>query len=112
MPDKAINDPANYRKMCEPFADAETAQIALDDFYRELRELRNKHKIPDMLTVIKISAMRDGKEATAILTGYNGDVLREPELAAYAYGESQANYEAYIQNLATGHTITKPPKVK
>ena len=85
-----INDPENYRKLLEPFATPEAANIALIAFYDEVRAARNKHRIPDVLVVASMNVAYDSGEGRAISRKYDGDISREESMAAYAYGAAGA----------------------
>ena len=94
--DKVIRDPQLYREMCVPFPDTEATQIAVDAFYEDVRESRRKHKIPDVLVVIRFTTMVDGVEMTAYLTGNNGNPLECEPMAAFALAESGQKRMAII----------------
>ena len=98
MPNKlssqVINDPTLYRKMSEPFPDTETANDAVKDFCGALRELRGKHKIPDVLFTLRVNCIVKGEELVAIVPCFCGDANNEETMAAYSLAEAQANRQA------------------
>jgi flagellar basal body L-ring protein FlgH len=97
------NDPENYRKMREPFENLEKANEAIENFYDELFEIRKKYNISDILIVIKDSCKyADGKIGTFMQCLQYGNSLNGKQLAAYAYGQMQANDREMINKLLAG----------
>jgi len=98
-----INDPENYRKMCEPFASANEANAALEAFFADVRAARKKHRIANVLMVaeLRVNYPETG-EGSAMVHGFNGDVLMAVPLAAFAYGKTQEEQRQLINNLAAG----------
>ena len=100
-----IVDPDNYTQMSVPFESSELANEALSGFYNELREIRKKYKIPDVLIVTKGSVKtEDGTTGDYIQHSSFGNSLNQLPMAAYAYGQIQAEHEALISKLIAGKT--------
>ena len=49
---QSIIDPDNYRNLCEPFETDDAAYEALEKFWEEFYEIRNKHKIADVYVIM------------------------------------------------------------
>lgn len=99
---KTFIAPDNYRKLCEPFPSAAAADEALDAFWLELYELRNKHKIPDLSVVAAVSATAESGEATLMVDVHIGDQLRKESMLAWAFGQAQSERQAEIGRLVSG----------
>lgn len=97
-----ITDPENYRKMSEPFASADEANAALKEFMAGVRELRKKHRIADVLTVVAVNAKYESGEGRAITHGFNGNSQNAEGMAAYAYGQESADRREWMNRLMSG----------
>jgi hypothetical protein len=98
------NDPDNYAKMSIPFESTEAANEALSNFHKELGELRKKYKIPDLLIVTKGSVKHDGETGDWMQHSSYGSSLNQLTMAAYAYGQLQAEHKELISKLIAGKT--------
>ena len=100
---KTFIAPDNYRKLCEPFPSAEAAEDALNAFWEELYELRNKHRIPDLTVVARANfASDDDDEASVMVDVHCGDRLQKEPMLAWAFGRAQADRQAEIGRLMNG----------
>ena len=101
---KVVNDLDNYYKMSEPFESTDAANKAISTFYEELSLLRKKHKITDLLVVIKGSVKySDGRLGEFIQHSNFGSSLNVGVMAAYAYGQAQADHEEKLNKLLAGN---------
>ena len=108
---EGINDPATYRRLSEPFASVDEAEKAWMAFAAELRELRAKHRIADLLAVAGISFIAaDGEESWLPIVLHNGDEMKAETLAAYAFGAEQANRQERIARALQAKPSIKNPK--
>lgn len=106
-------DPANYRKMADPFSSIEDASDAIDSFWRELYELRNKHRIRDVHLILECDVVRnDGSEGTTILSGHIGDENKAEIMVGFAFGQVQADRQDRVAKTMAGKFVTKLPKRK
>jgi hypothetical protein len=94
------NDLSNYRKLSEPFPDAEVANQALHEFFEAFYELRNKHNIRDAYVVVSVPVhypadeQGDEVEADAFASMHAGNELMREPLTQWAAGfESAAGIE-------------------
>lgn len=97
-----MNNPAKYREMCVPFESVDAANEALGAFQKELRELRQKHRIRDVTFAMAVdikSPEHQGGEFVARVTGHIGNSSIHLELSAYALGEARAEAEAGMRAL-------------
>lgn len=67
-----IQNPALYRKLSEPFENKEAFDQALSEFTSELRALREKHKLPDVVYIISANVKNDAGEQTLVASGHCG----------------------------------------
>lgn len=94
---RLFNDPALYRRMSQPKASIDAAQAAWDAFCAEVRVLREKHAIPDVLVASFIPCI-EGDNETEVFANLNlGSSARSLELAARLYGSEQAIHEAMMR---------------
>lgn len=97
---KQKNDPALYRRMCEPFASAEEANAALTAFYDELRALREKHRIADVHVTWSVNVVFPDGETPSIGGAHIGDPAKAESMAAWAFGFETADTRAQIERIA------------
>ena len=92
-----INNPAMYRELSRPFETIEDANEALTAFEKDLYELRVKHRIPDLLFVMRVSVLyEDGEEGAPVAVGMFGDENQMESLAGVAYGRANAERQERI----------------
>jgi hypothetical protein len=86
--EKGKKNPDNYRKLCEPFESMAAVEKAITAFWEEFYELRNKHKIPDVLVVWRVPAYdAEGEEGIVTSKLYCGNSDHAEGMAAMAYGQ-------------------------
>ena len=91
MPEDRIEDPGLYRRLSEPFPSFNAANDAINAFNVDLRAIREKHKIPDIVFVIAVSAIGDdGDVGDFVLGGGHGDGLKDESLFAYGFAKAQS----------------------
>ncbi len=90
-----------YYKMNQPFENKDVANESIMKFYEELGELREKYKIADLFVITRGSVKYEDKIGEFMDTMSYGDPLKQEALAAYGYGQSQADYRAII-NMVLG----------
>lgn len=100
---KQTNDPDNYSKMLVPFESMDAANEALTKFFDEVGEIRKKYKIPDVLIITKGSIRHeDGSEGDFMNHSGFGSMLNQLPMAAYCYGQVQAEQKETISKLISG----------
>ena len=82
---EGINDPCNYRNLCEPIS-RNDANARLQAFCEELYELRNKHKIKDVYAVLQVNVVNGEDKGTITSCMHCGSELERENMAAFAYG--------------------------
>lgn len=103
MENKIKNDPENYHKMSEPYESPEKANEALRKFYDKVSEARNEFKIADVLIVTKGSVRyNDGEVGQFLQHSQYGNQLNGTSMAAYAYGQLQAEERELLNKLVAG----------
>lgn len=126
-----VSDPAHYRKLCEPFASTEAAGEAVDAFFKEVRALRDKHKIPDVYVMLEVTCLvpdpatpspADRKplspggesgpipvlEMRASACSQMGDNLRTLSMLANFLGQERRNLDEAIKELSQADTAPAP----
>lgn len=99
MSDSKWNDPANYRKMCEPHEQAD-AQAAIDAFIEDVRLARNKHRMMDVHVVIMANMKSpEGNESPVISRSHMGDTGKAQVMLAYALGNQEAEDAERARNV-------------
>ena len=100
-----IDNMENYRICSEPFASPEEANEVLRQFFKELYELRVKHKIHN-LTVVVGDSYGTGE---FFCSAHFGNPLQAESMAAWRFGEAQAERQAAtIKLIGEGGGVKKP----
>lgn len=107
MSSQLIHDPKLYRELSQPFASVEAASEALDKFNSEVRELRSKYRIPDVVILTSVNIDYPDGEASAIGISHHGSPAVAQSIASYAAGY----YAAEAAEL-TSRTIAAGKKAK
>jgi len=94
------NDPANYRKMSEPFESIEAANESLLKFYEAIETARKEFHIMDVHVIVKMNVMRDGNEGAAMTSAHYGNTLESAPMCAWAFGNEQADLVAALRESA------------
>ncbi len=96
-------DPARYRTLSEPFDSKETGQAAILAFFKDLGEIRVKHKIPDLYVVIRASVLTETKEEGIFTTSLHyGSELEAEGMLAWALGRVQCERQDRIAKQIKG----------
>jgi hypothetical protein len=106
-----FNDPGLYRRLSEPFPTVEAGNEAIQGFFRELRELRAKWKLPDVYCVVMGNAVHpNGSEGKFIISAHNGSAAEAEAMIAWAMGYEQSLRQDRIQGAMRGRGfIMRPP---
>lgn len=100
---KFKNDPENYHKMSEPHESPAKANEALEKFYEKVSEARKEFKIADILVITKDSVRyEDGEVGQFMQHSQYGNQLNGVSMAAYAYGQLQAEERELLNKLIAG----------
>lgn len=83
---EGIHDPALYAEMAVPFATRDEANDALSVFFADLRALRIKHRIADVVAVACVNVTRVGP---IITWAQNGDAAKGSFMLAWGLGASE-----------------------
>jgi hypothetical protein len=87
------DNPGLYRRLSEPFADADAANEAIQAFFVEVEALREKHRIPDVLVLVEANMMTDGVETRGGARLFRGDKAHALPMLARSYGEERQQHE-------------------
>jgi hypothetical protein len=100
---KFKNDPENYHKMSEPHETPDKANEALQKFYDKVSEARKEFMIADILVITKDSVRyEDGTVGQFMQHSQFGNQLNGASMAAYAYGQLQAEQRELLNKLVAG----------
>jgi hypothetical protein len=92
-------NPKRYRELSEPLPSREAADAFANGFFKDLDELRVKHKMRDVLVVVSGSYLDGEEEIEFALPMAIGDQSKAYTLAAYAYGYLRSEHEEQIVQL-------------
>ena len=95
----AIFEPDTYRAMSEPFEDAEALGEALTGFFKEMREVRAKYRIADVLYVVKDAYIHDGEEVPVMSRSNSGNTLNCLPMAAWLYAKENADHKETMREV-------------
>lgn len=98
----AIKDPATYRRMSEPLPSKAEAASAIEAFFADLRLIREKHHMRDVVAVVQVPYVEGDLEGMDIGTLTIGSKAEALPLLALAYGAERAGYLAMVDRAARG----------
>ena len=100
MSKEFIHYPELYRELSEPFKSTDDCNEALVGFTKELRDIRAKYHIRELLVVMKGSAITEsGEEGGLMVMGHHGNAVEEEGMAAWAFGQAQARRQQRMSDL-------------
>ena len=103
---KAKYNPENYHKLNIPYENAEEANKALKDFYEKVEKAREEFKIADILIITKGSVKYEDDSVGQFMQHTQfGNQLNGSSMAAYAYGQTQAEERELLNKLMAGKTV-------
>ena len=94
-----FNAPDNYREISVPFENVEIANAAVQAFQTELYELRNKHRIQDLVFVAQVAVKYAEGEGSPTVVGMFGDENKMESLTGFAYGRASAMRQERISRV-------------
>lgn len=98
-----IRDPDNYAAMSVPFGSSQAAQDAIEAFWAECYELRNKHRIAD-LVLIYCLPLPEGRSLISLSSMGNSEKVLP--MVARTFGHLKANAIAEIdRDVAAGAAL-------
>jgi len=102
--DTVIRDPDLYHKLAVPFETEEAATAALKAFHLDLRRIRAKHHIADLIAAwrINIRGGPAGSAGASMGKANMGDAEHSLGMAAWLFGHEQAEHKRDIARLAAG----------
>jgi hypothetical protein len=86
-----ILDTDNYYDLLRPYESQEAAQEAMEAFWNDFYELRNKHRIADAYVILQAPVKSIGP---VMLSMHAGNDLMAENMTAWAYGREQADRQA------------------
>lgn len=113
---KIVQDPKTYREMSVPFDDAASANKAVQDFFVDLKEIRKKHRMRDLLVTAQVpyvAVSHDGKsiETVGLVNLTIGSSAEALHMAAIAYGSLRADHQAGLDvAVDTGASVREGDK--
>ena len=104
MSKSVINDTEAYSKAVQPFATSEEANTALQTFFQEVRELRNRLGIADVAIIVQDSV----GEGLFHWNAHIGNPVNGEVMAAWHLGTVQAERQEMIREaMRSGGAIQK-----
>lgn len=95
-------DHEKYHRLSQPFESAAKAEAALDAFFEDLYEIREKHNLPDLMVVVRIP-LPEGDSFTTVNVG---NELYGEMMAAFAMGRETSKRQERSRRLASGNHVT------
>lgn len=99
-----LEEEGAYEKAAVPFADREAANKALDEFFAELYELRNKYRLANVSVVIRDSISGEG---AFLVNAHFGNQVELEGMAAYLYGQAVKERQATMSKLLGMDSVIK-----
>jgi hypothetical protein len=100
--EKVTKDLSLYRRMSEPFESRALAEKALDSFYEDIKAVREKHKIREVVIVAQTSYAGDDGESDILVNSSLGNHVNAEAMLAYALGVTQTERRKHIDRLLSG----------
>lgn len=99
----ATNDPANYRRLSEPFESPEAAREAINTFWDAVAAARNASGMTDVHVIVRINVVSDaGDEGVVITAAHFGNSIEAEAMCAWALGQEAALRESTIGKFLKG----------
>lgn len=89
-------NPDNYYELSKPFETQESASEAIQAFWEEFYELRNKHRMADAYVIVRVLVKEVGPVMTTL---HAGDSLMGEQMTAWAFGREGADRQAAISKI-------------
>lgn len=100
MPEtKTITNPSLYRDLDKPFESPASANVAVQAFWDDVYALREKHRIPDILMVMRVPL--DEGDSFVMMTA--GNQLYAESMAAFGFGQATADRQQMISRVLDRH---------
>jgi hypothetical protein len=94
------NNLANYYEMSKPHEDAQALNKAFTEFFDDLKTIRERHKIADVLIVIGDTFKKDDNDIQAATSVIRyGDESHGLPMAAYALGKMKFELKEKINEM-------------
>lgn len=94
------SDPANYRRLSEPFPDQESAKRRIGEFWDAVSKLRNELHITDVHVIVRVNVIdAAGDEGVMITASHFGSAIEGEAMCAWALGHEAAMRESTIGKL-------------
>ena len=104
----ATSNPGLYRRLCEPHESVEAANADMRAFVEAVSELREKHRIPDVVLICEVVAMRNGGEVLAQSGMEWGDMTHHEMMVARTLGQLQGDRQQRISDALRARAIMVP----
>ncbi len=91
-----------YLELCYPKEFPDQANSDIREFFKELRELREKYRLPDVLCIVSCFVRYESEVGHVTTFNHNGNELETEPMLAYALGMVQAERRARINKALAG----------
>lgn len=92
-----FNNPKQYQKCATPFPTVQEADAAVQAFWDEVYELRNKHGIANISFVIYDEIAESGP---FFICNHIGDSFKQEPMAAFLFGQAGAARQKLVREMA------------
>lgn len=100
---ETIRDPELYKRLAKPFETAAAELEATNAFHREMRALREKYKIPDVVVLTSTRSKESDEDTVQVVS--HGNSQTSLEMIAMAHGARVAPYVRYLTALSNGKEV-------
>ena len=94
------NNPARYRRMCEPHESLDAANAAVQKFWEAVEKAREEYRIADVTVLAEVVYGEDEARAQADL--HLGSSLQRLPMIARAYGQVREAYDQMVTRIVEG----------
>lgn len=99
---KWVNNPEKYEELSKPFENRQEAEKAIKAFLRAVSKLRDKHKIADVVVVIKGSFLdpeNSDKKLEYMYHTQNGHALNGLPMAGFLLEKMREQHNEIVEQL-------------
>lgn len=102
------SNPGLYRRLSEPHESVEAANAAIREFDSAIAIIREQYRIPDVIVICGVIAMRDQVEIDAQVTLTYGDSAHHEIMIARALGQLQGERQRRLTDALRERAIMIP----
>lgn len=93
-------NPGLFRELNVPFESTEKANEVFNAFFKDVGELREKHKLPNVYMICVVTTKNeDGEESQGFVNAMYGDQTLGEMMTAWALGQEQVLRQERVMSL-------------